>query len=69
MRDIERELQREIIALLVKHEGPSAAFERAAEFFHEATGMMAIGKDDVSQSHTYEQRSVTWQAWRKEMGV
>jgi hypothetical protein len=38
-------------------------FERLADAFHRATGMMAPGKDDASGAHSYEARSAAWIAW------
>lgn len=62
-------LRREIVKLLAKHEGPSVAFDRAAEFFERDTGMLPPGKDDALGHHPYEQRGAAWLKWREEHGV
>ncbi|CAB4165336.1 hypothetical protein UFOVP1537_22 [uncultured Caudovirales phage] len=61
--------RQQAMLLALKYEGASSAFELAASFFEEDTGMLAIGKDDALGCHTYEQRSEAWLAWRKEYGV
>jgi hypothetical protein len=38
-------------------------FERLADEFYRATGYMAPGKDDRSNSHTYEERRNRWDEW------
>ncbi len=38
-------------------------FERLADEFYRATGYMAPGKDDRSNSHTYQERRDKWDEW------
>ena len=40
--------------------GASEHFERVAWLFYKATGMLAIGKDDTTGEHSYEDRQKAW---------
>ncbi len=53
----------------VRQHGISAGFDLAGAFFERETGMLPPGKDDRFGSHSYEDRSTAWLAWRKRVGV
>jgi hypothetical protein len=45
---------------------PSYEFEIIAEVFRLCTGMMPPGKDDMSMSYSYEERTDMFAKWSKE---